>query len=378
MKENEDLIEIKKNIYLSKHDPEFLKKYVKYRPNDAEKRFQYALQLDSLGKNKESFAQLEKAAMLGHFGAKKRLATENTNPVQPPSPNIQKGSRLAILSLFLLSLSLLLLSGLISYTLFFSEQEDHFFQSLTSYHHYDSKEETIIHGDADNKLPNDHNLSNKELSLMVIKTALIGYQKEEGKSPSSLYQLTKNAPNNRLSMIPKGFHYSKTFDGYEIKNKHYVKENSTHIPSLELHFYPDVNQLSLSDSNGETIAVFPVASGQKPLPFTKSSVSLRVENPNGGKGPLGTRGLVLHDNYAIHGTNDPSSIGNYTTAGCLRLTNDSIETLFPYIPTGTRFVVKTGEPPPPLLKNGLPPMALEKGSKAPIETYPNETFSWKK
>ena len=58
-------------------------------------------------------------------------------------------------------------------------------------------------------------------------------------------------------------------------------------------------------------------------------------NPNGGEGALGTRGLVLQDHYAIHGTNNPSSIGSYTTLGCIRLLNENIETLYPYIPIGT-------------------------------------------
>ena len=46
-----------------------------------------------------------------------------------------------------------------------------------------------------------------------------------------------------------------------------------------------------------------------PLPFKESKIEERVMNPNGGAGPLGTRGIVLQDHYAIHGTNNPSSIG---------------------------------------------------------------------
>jgi len=60
-----------------------------------------------------------------------------------------------------------------------------------------------------------------------------------------------------------------------------------------------------------------IAKGELPLPFTESEVKMRVVEPNGGGGPLGTRGLALHSDYAIHGTNDPSSIGKSVSMGCV-------------------------------------------------------------
>ncbi|MGP3698750.1 L,D-transpeptidase [Rhodobacter sp. NSM] len=60
--------------------------------------------------------------------------------------------------------------------------------------------------------------------------------------------------------------------------------------------------------------------------------------------PLGARALYLHKNgkdtyYRIHGTNDVSSIGRATSAGCIRLWNQDILDLYARVQPGTRVVV---------------------------------------
>ncbi|WP_186312303.1 L,D-transpeptidase [Cereibacter sediminicola] len=62
--------------------------------------------------------------------------------------------------------------------------------------------------------------------------------------------------------------------------------------------------------------------------------------------PLGARALYLHKNgkdtyYRIHGTNDVSSIGQATSAGCIRLWNQDILDLYARVQPGTRVVVLT-------------------------------------
>jgi len=106
---------------------------------------------------------------------------------------------------------------------------------------------------------------------------------------------------------------------------------------------------------------------------------MRVVQPNGGEGPLGTRGLALHDNYAIHGTNDPSSIGKSVSLGCVRMNNEDIETLFEYVSLGTPFLVQSGSPAPPMFQDNLPPLmspALISNSTQPKENYPFREFNW--
>ncbi len=50
---------------------------------------------------------------------------------------------------------------------------------------------------------------------------------------------------------------------------------------------------------------------------------------------LGTRRLKMPDGYAIHGTNNPSSIGQAVSHGCIRMRNEDIERLYPMVPVGT-------------------------------------------
>ena len=49
----------------------------------------------------------------------------------------------------------------------------------------------------------------------------------------------------------------------------------------------------------------------------------------GESNPLGARAMYLGNTlYRIHGTNDPTSIGKYTSSGCIHLTNEDVEDLY--------------------------------------------------
>ncbi len=67
----------------------------------------------------------------------------------------------------------------------------------------------------------------------------------------------------------------------------------------------------------------------------------------GGPGnPLGARALYLGKTlYRIHGTNQPSTIGQTVSSGCIRLLNEDIEDLFSRVQVGTRVVVLPGKAP---------------------------------
>ena len=83
---------------------------------------------------------------------------------------------------------------------------------------------------------------------------------------------------------------------------------------------------------------YPIAVGKPSTPTPRGiySVINKIINPGG---MLGTRwlGLDIPDGvYGIHGTNSPDSIGKAISNGCIRLHNQAIETLFPYVSVGTR------------------------------------------
>lgn len=58
------------------------------------------------------------------------------------------------------------------------------------------------------------------------------------------------------------------------------------------------------------------------------------------KNPLGAAALTLHDDYAIHGTNNPGSIGRFVSHGCIRMYNSDVMDLFRRVSVGTPVVVK--------------------------------------
>jgi lipoprotein-anchoring transpeptidase ErfK/SrfK len=54
------------------------------------------------------------------------------------------------------------------------------------------------------------------------------------------------------------------------------------------------------------------------------------------RNPMGAAVLGLdRGNYAIHGTNDPSSIGGYVSHGCIRMHNEDILDLYSRVSLGT-------------------------------------------
>ncbi|EAQ27569.1 MULTISPECIES: L,D-transpeptidase [unclassified Roseovarius] len=62
--------------------------------------------------------------------------------------------------------------------------------------------------------------------------------------------------------------------------------------------------------------------------------------PGGSDNPLGSRALYLFQNgrdtyYRIHGTTQPSSIGQSVSNGCIRMINEHVQDLYARVPIGT-------------------------------------------
>ena len=99
---------------------------------------------------------------------------------------------------------------------------------------------------------------------------------------------------------------------------------------------------------------YPVATGRRPTltPEGKFSFVSKSVNPAWGGGgyaspvaggspsnPLGRRWLGLSigggGRYGVHGNASPLSIGTYASAGCVRMINTDVESMYEYIPVGT-------------------------------------------
>ncbi|HEU6441747.1 MAG TPA: L,D-transpeptidase [Microvirga sp.] len=72
--------------------------------------------------------------------------------------------------------------------------------------------------------------------------------------------------------------------------------------------------------------------------------------PGGLNNPLGARALYLYNNgadtmYRIHGTNEPWSIGQSVSSGCIRMFNQDVIDLYNRVPVGSPVVVLNGRSP---------------------------------
>ncbi len=60
----------------------------------------------------------------------------------------------------------------------------------------------------------------------------------------------------------------------------------------------------------------------------------------GPDNPLGARALYLGSSlYRIHGSNEPETIGQAVSSGCIRMTNEDVIDLYNRVKVGTRVVV---------------------------------------
>jgi len=115
------------------------------------------------------------------------------------------------------------------------------------------------------------------------------------------------------------------------------------------------NELAFIEGN-HVQTVFSVATGKSEelTPEGLFTITVKAANPYyrkkdipGGdsQNPLGTRWIGFDAAgsdgriYGIHGTNNPYSIGNYVSEGCIRLQNEAIESIFNSIPIGTKVLI---------------------------------------
>jgi lipoprotein-anchoring transpeptidase ErfK/SrfK len=82
-----------------------------------------------------------------------------------------------------------------------------------------------------------------------------------------------------------------------------------------------------------------------PPAMRKRQPGLPGHMPGGINNPLGARAMYLHKGgrdsmYRIHGTNEPRTIGQAMSSGCIRMNNDDVIDLYSRVGSGTRVVVR--------------------------------------
>jgi lipoprotein-anchoring transpeptidase ErfK/SrfK len=78
-----------------------------------------------------------------------------------------------------------------------------------------------------------------------------------------------------------------------------------------------------------------------PAAMRKRRPDLPAFMAGGPDNPLGARALYLGSSlYRIHGTNEPSTIGQAVSSGCIRMTNEDVTDLYERVRVGARVIVR--------------------------------------
>ncbi len=250
-------------------------------------------------------------------------------------------------------------------------------------------------------------IKNKELQLWetttVVRSALFQFIKKNGYIPKDLKALNQGYPNNYLSQFPKEPYKLKNtvttsptrdggwlFSPVEFPNDKDLVSVVKEVLKPNLPYYKDIpfdplfieidkgsNTLSVI-SKEQIIRIYYVALGKgDTTPEGDLLVSKKVMNPDkfipSADNVYGTRAMELSNlNYAIHGTNTPSSIGENVSQGCIRLNNLDMEELYAITPLNTGvYIYKNGSPAGLIRSN---PYILNKSLYNNSDNSMEETF----
>jgi len=234
--------------------------------------------------------------------------------------------------------------------------------------------------------------------LLVLSRAIRSFTQQEGRVPVSLSELVQPFPRNVLSgstdIMKRHFRdLSATYAGggkgkdssTSVQKKgDILPTTATTLASAigdDVYFKDPIEVIV--DKNNHRLAVvsgnimlrnYKVGLGGAKTPEDEFVISDKVVNPNGSAiGEFGSRGMQLSDSrYAIHGTDEPNSIGRDESNGCVRMSKDDVEELFDLIPMGTKVRIVKGELPDAIL---VPKERYQTQHKHD-QTNPHKTYHW--
>ena len=115
----------------------------------------------------------------------------------------------------------------------------------------------------------------------------------------------------------------------------WVKAASIRLQPVDLRIEVDVSRrdLKLFRAGRQVLeATVAVGASATPTPIGRYYVNQRLV-------PRVLTGWAQGGPVAIHGTNEPWSIGHAVSNGCIRLRNDTLERLFRIVPAGTQVII---------------------------------------
>ncbi|USG67104.1 L,D-transpeptidase family protein [Brevibacillus ruminantium] len=225
--------------------------------------------------------------------------------------------------------------------------------------------------------------------VLTLRNALYRTHQRIGYLPDSLAQLAGPYPVNTLAEIPvpppesglASWAYYPAFfrpesaweSLKEVVPLQGYPEPFVPLQPLQVHVHKATHTMTLT-SGPHIVRRYPIGIGRNgSTPEGYFSIEKKINQPQGHDNIYGTRGLVFQaDGYAIHGTNQPESIGESMSLGCIRLHNPDVEELYSFAATGTEVVISNKTPPVPQWVN---PAANVLPAR-PDEETPGITYRW--
>ncbi len=235
--------------------------------------------------------------------------------------------------------------------------------------------------------------------LLVLSQAIRSFAQQEGRVPVSLSEMVQPFPRNVLSgstEIMKS-HLGKISAAYTRNGMGKGKDSSASVqkkgdtspsPSAlataigDDVYFKDPIEVIVDKKNYRLAVVsgnimlrnYKVGLGGAKTPEDEFVITDKVVNPNGSSnGEFGSRGMQLSaSRYAIHGTDEPESIGRDESNGCIRMSKEDVEELFDLIPMGTKVRIGKGVLPVGLL---VPTDRYETQHRQD-QTNPHKTYRW--
>ncbi len=233
---------------------------------------------------------------------------------------------------------------------------------------------------------------------LTLRNALYRHYQRAGKLPTALADLASAYPANMLSAIPQlrvppspgdtsnqptyanwtyapaAFQPERAWQSLsEVVPLAYYPEPSVPLEPLQVIVYQSSFSMRLM-SGPYLVRQYPVGIGKESLtPEGYYTILQKVSQPRSRTNAYGTRGMVFSSaNHAMHGTNDPTSIGKSVSHGCIRLHNDDVEELYSFVSPGTEVIISDKKQPSQPWDNA-PRFTLPAGQD---EETPNVVYHW--
>ncbi|PYI56469.1 L,D-transpeptidase family protein [Paenibacillus flagellatus] len=234
-----------------------------------------------------------------------------------------------------------------------------------------------------------------QLERLIVRSSAAAYETLNGKPPESIERMAAGYPDNVLSGYTPAM--KRYFAQWLAERQTASTPGAASEPQPQTAETPQTNGALLAsadalkepiriliDKSTHRLAVvsgnvllrsYPVGLGGERTPEGEFTITEKVRNPNGrDNGTFGSRGMTLSDTlYAIHGTNQPSSIGKDKSLGCIRMLKPDVEELFDLVPKGTKVVIGASLPIP---SDEYRSEAVIRLPAAADETNPNKTYKW--